>query len=278
MSAPQLGSHDPLAPATQAKLDELRNTLRRSAPLIVAYSGGVDSSCLLAVAARELGAQCTGVIADSPSLPRRALQKALEQASEWGVSIELLETKEFENPDYSANSPQRCYFCKAEMFQKLQDLAQKRGIPTLAYGENADDLPAQRPGSRAAAEFRVLSPLRQVGLSKAEVREIARHLGLSSADLPAAPCLSSRVQHGIPVQAEYLAAVEQAEAALHERGYRILRVRVTGVQPLAAKVQVSPEETARLLEEQQAVGNLLNEAGFHEVEFDHQGYRGAGLH
>ena len=266
------------------KLGVLRRDLPASFPLVVAYSGGVDSSCLLALAgilAGEAGAECLGVIADSPSLPRKALAAALAQAEQIGVRIEVLATAEFEDPRYVANPPDRCYFCKAELFRRMDALAAERGFAAIAYGENADDPPGQRPGSRAAGEFHVLAPLRAAGLRKADVRAVARVLGLASSDAPAAPCLSSRIPHGTPVTLDALACVERGEEAVRTMGFPIVRVRyVPGREPggaPSALVQVPPGEVARLEAAAGELRGVLRAAGFAEARVDPAGYRGAGL-
>ncbi|MDD5199933.1 MAG: hypothetical protein PHC88_09025, partial [Terrimicrobiaceae bacterium] len=160
------------------KTAALEAILRVHAPLVVAYSGGVDSACLLAIAHRTLGDGALGVIADSPSLPRQALADALATARGFGAEVEVVQTTELDDPRYAGNPLNRCYFCKAELFQRLDALARERGFAAIAYGENADDPAHLRPGSQAAAEFSVLAPLKQAGLAKADVRRLARELGL----------------------------------------------------------------------------------------------------
>lgn len=268
---------DDLPARLAAKLHDVEEQMRASAPLVVAYSGGVDSSCLLAIGHRLLGGDCLGVIADSPSLPRRALAAALEQAAAMGAHVEVLKTEEFDDPRYAANPPDRCYFCKAELFHRLDALARQRGFKTVTYGENADDPPTTRPGSRAAEEFQVLSPLRSADVGKSEVRELAAFMGLESADRPAAPCLSSRIAHGIPVSRTAIEIIERAESVLHRRGFRIFRVRLVGTSPLAAVVQVAPAELGRLDGCRDLILDEVCRAGFEVVTIDPDGYRGAGL-
>ncbi len=264
-------SHGELA----SKLAKLTTALQTHKPLLVAYSGGVDSSCLLAIAHQTLGTDVLGVIADSPSLPRRSLAAAIEQARP--IPLEILRTSEFDDDHYAANPPNRCYFCKAELFVKMEQLASERGFAAIAYGENADDAPHLRPGSAAAKEFSVLAPLRDAGLAKAEVRTLARYLGLSSAETPAQPCLSSRIPHGTPVTREAVTLVERGENALHDLGFQIVRVRLLETAPARALIQVAPTELPELLRRQVTAVTALKEAGFAEVEIDPDGYRGAGL-
>ncbi len=258
----------------QGRLEEI---LRSRRPLLVAYSGGVDSSVLLAVAARVLGGDVSGVIADSPSLPRASLRAALDQARAFGASVGVLETAEFSDPRYASNPPDRCYFCKAELFRRMDALAAQRGFAALAYGENADDPPAGRPGTAAAREFAVTAPLREAGLGKAAVRAIARRLGLPSADAPSQPCLSSRIPHGTPVTHEAVALVEKGEAALRDMGFRVFRVRLAPASPPGALVQVGPDELAGALAQEAVLAEALLACGFSSVNIDPAGYRGAGL-
>lgn len=258
----------------QPKLEALQQILREHSPLVIAYSGGVDSAYLLAEAHRILGDQALGVIADSPSLPRAALAEALALAQQLGAKVEVVQTSELENPDYSSNPPNRCYFCKAELFRKLDTLARERGYRAIAYGENADDMAQVRPGRRAAEEFAVLAPLRDAGLTKAEIRALSHELGLPTADAPAQPCLSSRIPWGTPVTVEALALVEQGELVLRTLDFRIFRVRYLA-QPEGprAKVQVAPEEMPRLLELRGQVESGLRAVGYVSVEIDPAGYQ-----
>ena len=178
----------------------LQECLRAHAPLVIAYSGGVDSACLLAVAHETLGDKMLGVIADSPSLPRQALADALALAKQIGAPVEVIKTDEMQRRELPpANPINRCYYCKAELFVKLDQLARERGFAAIAYGENADDAHHFRPGSKAAAEFSVIAPLKHAGIDKAGVREISRSHGHPTADAPSQPCLSSRIPHGTPV-------------------------------------------------------------------------------
>ena len=253
----------------------LEGILRAHAPLVVAYSGGVDSACLLAVAHRALGDKALGVIADSPSLPRQALAGALEVARGFGANVEVVKTQEFDDPRYVANPVNRCYFCKSELFLKLDELARVRRYRAIAYGENADDPAHLRPGSQAAAEFSILAPLKAAGLTKADVRELSREFGLPTADAPAQPCLSSRIPHGTPVTREALAFVERGEALVRSLGFRVFRVRYIDGAPPSARVQIAPEEMPALPALRDSVERGLIAAGFGAVEIDPAGYRSA---
>lgn len=254
-----------------AKEKVLEEVLRRHAPLLIAYSGGVDSTLLLAVAHRVLGNDAKGIIADSPSLPRASLSEALSVARQIGADVEVVATTELEDPRYAENPPDRCYFCKAELFSQMERIADERGFAGIAYGENADDPPHLRPGSRAAAEFSVIAPLKEAGLAKEDVRKLSRRLGLPTADAPAQPCLSSRIPHGTRVTREALDFVERGEAIVRQFGFRVFRVRYLppgdGGRP-GAKVQAAPEEMKRLAETRITLVAALSASGFARVEID----------
>jgi len=256
------------------KRSQLHASLRAHAPLVVAYSGGVDSAYLLAEAQRTLGDEVLGVIADSPSLPRAALEEALALAGKIGARVEVVKTGELDNPDYAANPPNRCYFCKAELFTRLDALAKERGYRAIAYGENADDMAQVRPGRKAAEEFAIIAPLRDAGLTKAEIRSLSREMDLPTADAPAQPCLSSRIPWGTPVTVDALAMVERGEAHLRALGFRVFRVRhlVEG-GVTRARVLVAPEEMLHLEKVQPEIERGLRAAGYTAVEIDPQGYR-----
>ncbi len=257
------------------KITRLEEILREHAPLLVAYSGGVDSACLLAAAHRELGDKVIGVIADSPSLPRRALQEALDVAAGFGATVEVVATQEFEDDRYLVNPPNRCYFCKAELFTRMDEIARDRGFAAIAYGENADDPAHLRPGSQAAAEFAVLAPLKQAGLTKADVRELSRAWGLPTAEAPAQPCLSSRIPHGTPVTREAIALVERGEEFVRSLGFRVFRVRYLEGEAAGARVQIAPDEMVALEGRREMLDEGLRRTGFGFVEIDPLGYRGA---
>jgi uncharacterized protein len=256
------------------KLESLREILRAHAPLVIAYSGGVDSAYLLAEAHRVLGEQVLGVIADSPSLPRAALAEALAVAERIGARVEVVKTAELENPEYASNPPNRCYFCKAELFTNLDGLARDRGYRAIAYGENADDMAQVRPGRAAAEKFSVIAPLRDAKLTKAEIRELSRELGLPTADAPAQPCLSSRIPWGTPVTAEALGMIEHAEAHVRSLGFKVFRVRhVVDGAAVRARVQIAPEEMERVEALRAAMERGIAAAGYSVVEIDPDGYR-----
>lgn len=261
------------AAGAESKQETLRNLLRASAPLVIAYSGGVDSAYLLAVSAKMLGSDCLAVIADSPSLPRQALEDALRLARQLPANVEVLRTEEMQNPDYASNPINRCYFCKAELFTKLDALARDRGFRAIAYGENADDALQVRPGRQAAAEFKVLAPLKEVGLTKSEIRILSRALRLPTADAPAQPCLSSRIPHGTPVTAESLQMIERAEAVVRSFGFRVFRVRHHAKENgVGARLEILPNEMANLANVQEALVSGVQAVGYGEVVIEPRGY------
>ena len=261
------------------KLEALRSQLRAHSPLLVAYSGGVDSAYLLAEARSVLGRDgVLGVIADSASLPRKALAAALDLAGNIDVRVEVVQTGELANPAYASNPVNRCYFCKAELFSQLEKIARVRLFRGLAYGENADDVRQARPGRAAAQEYAVLAPLMEAGLTKAEIRELSRSLGLPTADAPAQPCLSSRIPHGTPVTVSALAMVEAGEEWVRSLGFSVFRVRhleQTDSKGARAKVQLAPAEMLRLQDFRRDIESGLRAVGYAEVEFDPEGYRSA---
>ena len=260
--------------SAEAKQTALRHLIRENAPLVIAYSGGVDSAFLIAVAAETIGHSCLGVIADSPSLPRQALTDALELARQIGARVEVIATDEMRDPSYTSNPVNRCYFCKAELFTKLDGLAQARGFRAIAYGENADDAHQVRPGRKAATEFRVLAPLKDVGLTKSEIRLRSRVMELPTADAPAQPCLSSRIPHGTPVTAAALAMIERAEAALRLLGFGIFRVRhQVETAGIWARVEIAPNEMSKLEPIAERLRGALRAVGYDDVLIDPSGYR-----
>ena len=264
----------------QDKVSALNTILRRHAPLLIAYSGGVDSAFLLAAAHRVLGGQAVGAIADSPSLPRQALADALALAAKVGAAVEVVRTDELANADYASNPLNRCYFCKSELFNRLDQMARERGFAAIAYGENADDARQVRPGLKAAQEFAVVAPLKEAGLTKAEIRALSRELDLPTADIPAQPCLSSRIPHGTPVSVEALGMIERGEAFVRSLGFRVFRVRhhLDGEGPVPrARVQIAPAETGGQLtgEREKTLRAGLLAVGYRAVEIDPEGYRSA---
>src|SRR5579859_1574246 len=282
------------------KFEELRVRLRQYGSCLVAYSGGVDSAFLARVAHDVLGRKSLAVIADSPSLPRRELAEALAVAEQSGFPVRVILTKEFEDERYTANPANRCYFCKHELFEQLTPVARAEKLAVIAYGENASDAGDFRPGATAAAEFQVRAPLKEVGLTKGEIRGLSAQLGLPTADKPQMACLSSRVPHGEPVTPEKLRMIEVAENVLRDLGFYDVRVRhhelrvtsgewrvagngvpVTRYSPPVAhlaRIELGPAEIPRFLADgiSVKVTEALKGIGYAHVTLDLEGYRRGG--
>jgi uncharacterized protein len=243
--------------------------------VIIAYSGGVDSAYLAWAATRVLGRQALCITADSPSYPDRHRALAIRIAADFGFHHEIIRTNEMASPDYRANPANRCYFCKHELYTHLSQIARDNGIPTIADGSNADDRGDYRPGRQAAREFGVVSPLDTVGLTKAEIRELSHRAGLPTWDEPASACLSSRIPYFSEVTESKLRMIEQAEAVLRERGFRVCRVRHHGEEEPIARLEIGRDEMARALEPEiaDAIDAALRELGYRHVTVDVRGYR-----
>ena len=258
------------------RVERLRASIRALGSCVVAYSGGVDSSVVLAIARQELGARALAVIGKSATYAESELALALAQARTLGVEPRVIPTAELDDPRFADNPSNRCYFCKGELYEKLGALARAEGWSTVLDGTNADDLKDHRPGRKAADEHSVRSPLAENGLSKADVRALASELGLPSADKPAMPCLSSRFPYGSRITAEQLAQVEAGEAWLRARGFRDVRLRHHGA---VARLELETRELARLVEEplRSACVQELKRLGFAYVALDLQGFRSGSL-
>jgi pyridinium-3,5-biscarboxylic acid mononucleotide sulfurtransferase len=254
------------------KLDQLKMALRSCGRTLVAYSGGVDSVFLAKVAHDVLGDDALAVIADSPSLPRRELQEALEIAKQFGFLVRVIETQEMADGNYTSNPSNRCYFCKSELFDKLTEIAGREGWQTIVYGENASDMGDFRPGAVAAKEYQVRAPLKEAGLTKTEIRELSAELGLPTADKPQMACLSSRIPYGEPVTEEALRMIEAAENVLRDAGFYEVRVRH---HKNIARIEVGGDELAGFFSEEvrESVTRALKKIGYAYVTLDLQGYR-----
>ncbi len=296
------------------KFEQLQELLRSYGSCLVAYSGGVDSAFLARVAHDVLREKSLAVIADSPSLPRRELEEALSIGKQFHFPVRVVRTREFSNPSYLSNPANRCYFCKHELFSELEPLARAEKFSVIAYGENASDVGDFRPGAKAAGEFQVRAPLKEVGLTKQEIRELSSQLGLPTAEKPQMACLSSRIPHGEVVTEEKLRMIEAAENVLKDFGFYDVRVRhhelaighrlsaigrageaianrqspiadAASQSPIAdaalalARIEVGATELPRLLENglSERVAEALKKIGYAHVTVDLQGYRRGNL-
>ncbi|HKD79647.1 MAG TPA: ATP-dependent sacrificial sulfur transferase LarE [Candidatus Angelobacter sp.] len=259
--------------AKQARLQDSLRTLGRT---LVAYSGGVDSAYLAWVAHRVLNQDMLALIADSPSLARAQFQDALAFVQEQGIPLETIQTSEMERPEYLRNDQMRCFHCKDELFLVMEDFAGKRGFQSIAYGVNVDDQSDFRPGQAAARRHHVAAPLLDAGLTKAEIRQLARQAGLRIWDKPASACLSSRIEYGRAVTVEALSAVERGEEALHQLGFRQVRVRHHGE---IARIEIARDELQRALTAEMFTEftRIFKSLGFTYVTLDTEGFRSGSM-
>ena len=258
------------------KRERLYGRLRELGRLLVAYSGGVDSAYLAWAAHTVLGEQMLAVMADSPSLARAQMRDAISFAEEWGIPLETVRTDELENADYQRNDAMRCFHCKDELFGVMEQFAGANGWAAVAYGVNVDDQGDWRPGQKAARQHGVAAPLLEAGLTKADVRALARAEGLRIWDKPASACLSSRIEYGRKVTREALEQVERGEDALRAMGFRQFRLRHHGD---VARIEIAPEEMERALslEMFRRMSAEIKGCGFKFVALDVEGFRSGSM-
>lgn len=258
------------------KLEQLKTLFAEMETSLIAYSGGIDSTLVAKIAYDVLGDRAIAVTAESPSLLPEDLEDARIQAAEIGIAHKVVQTHEMDNPNYSSNPVNRCYFCKSELHDTLKPLALQWGYPYVIDGVNADDLHDYRPGIQAAKERGARSPLAEVGVTKAEVRELSKHLGLPWWDKPAQPCLSSRFPYGEEITIAKLQRVGRAETYLRKLGWRDLRVRSEGD---TARIEVLPDQVKKFVAEMDlpAIVAAFQAYGFLYVTLDLEGYRSGKL-
>jgi uncharacterized protein len=264
-------------PELSAKRDRLLEVLRALERVAVAFSGGIDSTVVAQAAFFALGDRAVAVTADSPSVPRAEVEEARHLAQQIGICHLVVATEEFADPDYVRNDGSRCYFCKSELYGRIETLLPELGVAVICSGANLDDQGDYRPGLKAAAEHQVRHPLQEAGFTKADVRALARAWGLPTWDKPASPCLSSRLAPGVEVTHERTTRVEAAEKYLHELGYRECRVRLHEGE--LARVEVPASDLARLTEPtlREELVQRLKELGFRFVTLDLEGFRSGSL-
>jgi pyridinium-3,5-biscarboxylic acid mononucleotide sulfurtransferase len=258
------------------KEERLREIFRELDSVIVAYSGGVDSSYVAYVANAELGPRAVCITGDSASLPEYQRAEIDSVVQKFGFQHEVIQTEELENPGYRANNPDRCFFCKDELYTKLESVARTRGIKNIVDGSTVDDLGDYRPGRRAASQHAVRSPLIEVGLTKSEVRELSRRATLPTWDKPASPCLSSRIAYGTTVTIERLSKVDRGEEILREFGFREFRVRH---HDQLVRIEIAPAEMDRVLRKDliAELARRFRELGFKYVTLDLEGFRSGSM-
>ena len=252
------------------KLESLKNILKSLESVIIAYSGGVDSTFLSKVAFDVLGEKAFAVTAKSETYPLSEFQEAIKYAQEIGIKHEVIVSEELDIPEFSHNPVNRCYYCKKELFLKLKEFALERGFKRVVDGSNLDDVDDYRPGMQALAELDIRSPLKEAGLTKADIRELSKGLGLPTWDKPSFACLSSRFPYGNEITREKLKAVGEGEIFLRSLGFRQLRVRH---HDKIARIEVNEEDIKLLLNNRKEIVKKFKELGYTYITLDLQGYR-----
>ena len=258
----------------KSKLDHLRGLLSELDSVLIAFSGGVDSTLLLKVALDVLPGRVSAVVVDSPTLPRRELGESRDLASELGCPLLEIRSQEMDLPQFIANTNQRCYFCKDHRYRELKAYAKENGFQLVLDGSNADDLKDFRPGQKAAEEHHVRSPLQEAGFTKIEIRELARELGLPNWAKPSSACLASRIPYGIPVTEDRLKQIEEAEVYLSSLGLKQLRVRH---HDQIARIEVLPEDFGKILEKSAEISLNLEKIGYDYITLDIQGFQSGSM-
>lgn len=269
-------SSDLILHEARIKESGLRDALRSMRSVVVAFSGGVDSTYLAVVATQELGTDALSVMGISPSVSQHQRNEAVRLAADHHLNFQTIDTDEFRNAQYVANPANRCYFCKSELYSKLTDLAHTANINNIIDGANFDDIREHRPGRVAASEKLVISPLAEAGLTKEEIRTLSKNLGIVGWDKPASPCLSSRVATGVPVTIGRLSKVEKGEEYLRSLGFREFRVRIHGE---IARIEIAKDEMVNALnpEVAESLNTYFKGLGFRFVSLDLGGFRSGSL-